>query len=91
MRLFYFGVHRSRLDGPEMVHFRTKYDQTWQACQRSKVVQKSPKGTKMINLSVFDHLGPFLLSRGILKFFAWICQSCDMLFSPFTKQKQVEV
>merc|ERR1712112_272309 len=33
--------------------------QTWQACQRSKVVQKGPKGSKMVNLSVFDHLGPF--------------------------------
>ena len=32
--------------------------QTWQACQRYKVVQKGPKGTKMVNLSVFDHLGP---------------------------------
>ena len=37
----------------------TKNGQTWQACQRSKVVQKGPKGTKMINQSVFDHLGPF--------------------------------
>ena len=36
-----------------------KNGQTWQACQRSKVVQKGPKGTKMANLSVFDHLGPF--------------------------------
>merc|ERR1711894_826855 len=25
----------------------------------SKRVQKGPKGTKMVNLSVFDHLGPF--------------------------------
>ena len=31
-------------------------DQKWQAFQRSKVVQN---GTKMVNLSVFDHLGPF--------------------------------
>ena len=30
-----------------------------QACQRSKGVQKGPKGSKMVNLSVFDHLGPF--------------------------------
>ena len=42
-------------DGP----FWTKTGQTWQACQRSKGVQKGPKGTKMINLSLFDHLGPF--------------------------------
>ena len=37
----------------------TKNGQTWQAYRRSKVVQKGPKGTKMANLSVFDHLGPF--------------------------------
>ena len=33
--------------------------QTWQACQRSTRVKKSQKETKMINLRVFDHLGPF--------------------------------
>ena len=27
--------------------------------QRSKVVQKGPKGTKMASISVFDHWGPF--------------------------------
>ena len=36
--------HRHRDGGP-----------TWQACQLVKVVQKGPKGTKMVNLSVFDH------------------------------------
>ena len=46
-------------DGPKMVHFWTKNGQAWQACQRFKVFQKGPKGTKMANLSVFDHLGPF--------------------------------
>ena len=39
--------------------FLTKKGQTWQACQHSKVVQKGPKGTKMVNLSVFDHQEPF--------------------------------
>ena len=39
--------------------FWTKNGQTWQACQRSKWVQKSPKATKMVSLSLFDHLGPF--------------------------------
>ena len=39
--------------------FWTKNGQTWQACQRSKVVQRGPKGTKMVNLSLFEHLGPF--------------------------------
>ena len=44
---------------PKNGPFWTKNGQTWQACQRSKVVQKGPKGTKMVNLSVFDHLEPF--------------------------------
>ena len=47
------------LGGVKNGPFWTKNGQTWQACQRSKVVQKGPKGTKMINQSVFDHLGPF--------------------------------
>ena len=45
---------------PKNGPFWTKKGQTWQACQHSKVVQKGPKGTKMVNLSVFDHLGPLL-------------------------------
>ena len=35
-----------------------KNGQTWQACQYSKVVQQGPKGAEMVNLDVFDHLGP---------------------------------
>ena len=31
----------------------------WQDCQHFKVVQRGPKGSKMVNLDVFDHLGPF--------------------------------
>merc|ERR1719220_3298270 len=38
---------------------RTKKGQTWQARQHSKVVQKGPKGTKMVNLNVPDHKEPF--------------------------------
>ena len=37
---------------PKNGPFWTKNGQTWQACQRSKVVQRGPKGTKMVNLSV---------------------------------------
>ena len=37
----------------------TKNGKTWQACQRSKVVHRGTKGTKMVNLSLFEHLGPF--------------------------------
>ena len=44
---------------PKNGPFWTKKGQTWQACQHSKVVQKGPKGTKMVNLSVFDHMEPF--------------------------------
>jgi len=47
------------LGGVKNGPFWTKNGQTWQACQRSKVVQKGPKVSKMVNLSVFDHLGPF--------------------------------
>ena len=43
---------------PKNGPFWTKNGQTWQACQRSKGVQKGPKGTKMVNLSLFDNLGP---------------------------------
>ena len=52
---------RSRTLGMFFFHgpFWTKNGQTWQACQLVKVAQKGPKGTKMANLSVFDHLGPF--------------------------------
>ena len=50
----YRGLERSKIWS-----ILDQIGQTWQACQRSKVVQKGPKGTKMVNLSVFDHLGPF--------------------------------
>ena len=49
---------------PKNGPFWTKKGQTWQACQHSKVVQKGPKGTKMVNLNVFDHLGPILGPSG---------------------------
>ena len=45
---------------PKNGPFWTKNGQTWQACQRSKVVQRGPKGTKMVNLILFDHLGLLL-------------------------------
>ena len=38
--------------------FWTKNGQTWQACQRSKVIQKGSKRTKTVNLRVFDHFAP---------------------------------
>ena len=49
---------------PKNGPFWTKKGQTWQACQHSKVVQKGPKGTKMVNLNIFDHLGPILGPSG---------------------------
>ena len=51
--------HKSMAGRRQKWSIWTKNGQTWQACQRSKVVQKGPKGSKMVNLSVFDHLGPF--------------------------------
>ena len=38
---------------------RNKNGQTWQACQNYKVVQRDPKGSKMINIDVFDNVEPF--------------------------------
>ena len=37
---------------PKNGPFWTKNGQTWQACQRFKVVQRGPKGSKMVNLDV---------------------------------------
>ena len=51
---------------PKNGPFWTENGQTWQACQRSKLVQKGPRGFKMVNLSVFDHLGPFWAYLGSL-------------------------
>ena len=38
--------------------FWTKRGQTQPACQPSKVVQKEPKGTKMVFLTLWDPFGP---------------------------------
>ena len=48
-------------DGPKMVHFgpkMAKHGRLVNAPKWSKRVQKGSKGTKMVNLSVFDHLEP---------------------------------
>ena len=47
-------------------------------CQHSKVVQKGPKGTKMVNLSVFDHLGPILGPSGPF----WTISDKNDFFAP---------
>ena len=44
---------------PKNGPFWTKNGQTWQACQRSKVVQRGPKGTKMVNQSLLNMWDPF--------------------------------
>ena len=54
---------------PKNGPFWTKKGQTWQACQRSKVVQRGPKGTKMVNLSLFEHLGLFWAHVDLLDHF----------------------
>ena len=49
-------------DGQKMVHFgpkTAKHGRLVNAPKWSKRVQKGSKGTKMVNLSIFDHLGPF--------------------------------
>ena len=50
----------------------------WQACQCSKVVQRGPKGTKMVNLSLFDHLGPRLGPSGPF----WTISDKNDFFAP---------
>ena len=44
----------------------------------SKVAQKSPKGTKMADLSVFDHLGPLLGPSGPF----WTISDKNDFFAP---------
>ena len=63
---------------PKNGPFWTKNGQTWQACQRSKVVQRGPKGTKMVNLSLFDHLGPRLGPSGPF----WTISDKNDFFAP---------
>ena len=56
----------------------TENGQTWQTCQCSKVVQKGSKETKMVNLSVFDHLGPLLGPSGPF----WTISDKNDFFAP---------
>ena len=56
---FHSGVDRSWLGMAKNGPFWTKNGQTWQACQHSKVVQKGPKGIKMIKVSVLTVRDPF--------------------------------
>ena len=49
-------------DGQKMVHFgpkMAKHGRLVNVTKWSKRVQKGSKGTKMVNLSVFDHLEPY--------------------------------
>ena len=47
-------------DGPKMVHFRPKMAQHGRLVNAPKWSKGAHiKGTKMVNLSLFDHLGPF--------------------------------
>ena len=43
-------------DGPKMVHL----DQNWPNMEGLSMFQNGLKGSKMVNLTVFDHLGPYL-------------------------------
>ena len=53
------------LDLTRFSRINAKNGQTWQACQRSKVVQKGPKMTKMVNLSVFLAFGIIIGPSGL--------------------------
>ena len=53
-------------------------DEKGQACQHSKKVQKGLKGTKIVNLSVVDHLGPILGPSGRL----WTISDKNVFFAP---------
>ena len=63
---------------PKNGPFWTKNGQTWQACQRSKVVQKGPKENKMVNLSLFEHLGSLLGPSGTF----WTISDKNDFFAP---------
>ena len=58
--------------------FWTKNGQTGQAWQHFKVVQMGPEGTKMVNLSVFDHLEPLLDPSGPF----WTISDKNDFFAP---------
>ena len=72
-------------------------DQIWPNMAGLSTFQSGPKGPKKNQNGQpkcfwpFGTLTKFCYHMEFLKFFAWICQSCYMYFSPFTKQKQVEV
>ena len=46
-------------DGPKMIHFGPKMAKYGSLVNTPKWSKRGPKGTKMVNLSVLDHLGPF--------------------------------
>ena len=67
-----------------------KNGQTWQACQHSKVVQKGPKGSQMVNLDVFDNLGPFFFKSTSAKpYFVLMGQKIDFCLK-WSKKVQMD-
>ena len=52
-----------RMSQKKRTNKTNKNGQTWQACQHSKVVQGGTKGSKIVNLDVFDHLEPLWGNR----------------------------
>ena len=53
------AVKYYRVSQKKRTYKTNKNGQTWQACQHSKVVQRGPKGSKMVNLDVFHNSVPF--------------------------------
>ena len=59
MNLFLGGPLFMTGDGPKIVHFGPKMAEHGRPVNVPKWSKKGPKGTKMVDPSVFDHLGPF--------------------------------
>ena len=53
-------------------------DQKWPNMAGLSILQGGPKGTKMVNLSVFDHLGPLLGPSGLF----WTISDKNDFFAP---------
>ena len=72
---FYSGVDRSWLG---MAQKWSILDQKWPNMAGLSTLQRGPKGTKMVNLSLFDHLGPCLGPSGPF----WTISDKNDFFAP---------
>ena len=72
---FYSGVDRSWLG---MAQKWSILDQKWPNMAGLSTLQRGPKGTKMVNISLFDHLGPRLGPSGPF----WTISDKNDFFAP---------